>query len=230
MLRTLKPPSIAEARSRMFRNPFPVVAASGGKPSPSSSMATKLSPASGATPSRRRYADFAARPGPKLRATSASLAACGSQSLHLRPHLLEIGPQVGEHVGRDAVTLDHQRHQDVLGSDVMVAHAAGLVESDLDHPLHPGGGDDPLDDDALFAGEQRSNRRARGLDSDAQIGQYEVGDSAIFAEQAEQEVLGPYVRVVGALGLFLRQRQDVLGAFAEAFERVHPLSQTPAIR
>src|SRR5437764_1456521 len=44
VLRTLKPPSIDDARSRMFRNPCPAVARSAGKPSPSSSIATKRSP------------------------------------------------------------------------------------------------------------------------------------------------------------------------------------------
>ena len=38
VLRTLKPPSIDDARARMFRKPCPAVGASGGKPSPSSSI------------------------------------------------------------------------------------------------------------------------------------------------------------------------------------------------
>jgi hypothetical protein len=45
-------------------------------------------------------------------------------------------------------------------------------------------------------------------------------NAVAFAQQAQQEVLGTDVAVVGALGLLLGERKYVLGALAEPLERI----------
>ncbi len=54
------------------------------------------------------------------------------------PHLVQIGAQVLEHLGGDALALPDQAQQDVLGADVGVAQLARLVKGQLQHPLGPG--------------------------------------------------------------------------------------------
>jgi hypothetical protein len=46
------------------------------------------------------------------------------------------------------------------------------------------------------------------------------GQTLVFAQQTKQEVLGAYVAVMGTLGLFLGEREHLLGALCEPLEWV----------
>src|SRR2546430_3564707 len=104
------------------------------------------------------------------------------QTLDLRPHLFERRAQVLEHVGRDALAFDEQAEQQVLGADVVVAHAPRLFEGDLDHLLDAGRRDDLLDDDPLVATEDRLDRLANFADLHAKVVQNLGSEALAFTE------------------------------------------------
>src|SRR5205823_2221405 len=76
-------------------------------------------------------------------------AALVQQPVDFAAHLLQVRAQVLEDMSGDAFTFDQETEKQVLGAHVVVAHAAGFLEGDLDDLLYPRGGDDLLDDDAL---------------------------------------------------------------------------------
>ena len=118
------------------------------------------------------------------------------QALDLGSHLVQRRPQVLEHVGRDAFTLDQQPEQQVLGAYVVVAHPARLFEGNLDDFLHARGRDDLLDDDPLIAPEHRLDRLADLADLYAKVVEDLGGEAFTFPEQSQQEMFGPDVAVV----------------------------------
>src|ERR1035438_4325313 len=67
----------------------------------------------------------------------------------LSPDLIEARSQVFQHVRSDIFTLDEQSEQEVLCTNVAIAHPACLFEGNLDDILHARGRDDLLDDDPL---------------------------------------------------------------------------------
>ena len=75
------------------------------------------------------------------------------QPLDLGADFVEGGPKVLEDVGGDALPLDEEPEQQVLGAHVVVPHPSRLLEGDLDDLLHAGRWDDLLDDDALVPAE-----------------------------------------------------------------------------
>jgi len=98
-----------------------------------------------------------------------SVAESLSTALDLGPNLLEVGAEILQDVGRDALALDQQSKQQVLGADIVVAHPASFFEGDLDDLLDPAGGDDLLDDDPLVTPEHRLDRLPDLADFDAQV-------------------------------------------------------------
>ena len=149
------------------------------------------------------------------------------QALDLAAHLLQVGAEVLEHVGRDALALDEQAEQEVLGAHVVVAHPPGLLEGDLDDLLDPGGGNDLLDDDPLVAAEHGLDGAAHLVDLDAQVVEDLGGQPLTFAQQAEQEVLRTYVRMVRALGLLLGEGEDLLRSLSEPLKGIQDSLRAP---
>ena len=149
------------------------------------------------------------------------------QAFDLAAHLLQVGPEVLEHVGRDALPLDEQAEQKVLGAHVVVAHPPGLLEGDLDDLLDPGGGDDLLDDDPLVAAEHGLDGAAHLVDLDAQVVEDLGGQTLTFAQQAKQEMLGADVRMVRALGLLLGEGEDLLRSLGEPLKGIQDSLRAP---
>src|SRR5437773_641093 len=142
------------------------------------------------------------------------------QPLDLSAHLLQVRAEVLEDVGGDALTLDEQAKQQVLGADVVVAHAPRFLEGDLDDLLHARRGDDLLDDDPLVAAEDGLNRLADLSNLDAKVVQ-DLGRQAFtLAEQSEEQVLGTDVAVVRSFCFFLGERQNFLGSLGNSFKRL----------
>ena len=54
---------------------------------------------------------------------------------HLVADLVEVDAERLEDAGGDPLALAHEAEEQVLGADVVVAEAAGLVDRELDHPL-----------------------------------------------------------------------------------------------
>src|SRR5438876_2972143 len=151
-------------------------------------------------------------------------AALVQQAVDLAAHLLEVGTEVLEDVGGDALTLDQESEQQVLGANVVVPHPAGFLEGDLDDLLDPRGGDDLLDDDAFVAAQYRLDGGADLVDLDAKVVQHLGREAFAFAQQTKEQVLGADIRVVRALGLFLGERQDLLRSLRKSLKGVQPKS------
>ncbi len=69
---------------------------------------------------------------------------------------VEVGAELDQHLGGDALALTNEAEQDVLGADVIVAELQSLAEAELEHLLGPGSEGDvagrgllPLADDLL---------------------------------------------------------------------------------
>jgi len=102
--------------------------------------------------------------------------------LDLGADFVERRAQVFEHVGGDALSLDEQAKQEVLGADIVVSHPPRFLEGDLDHLLDARRRDDLLDDDPLVATENRLDRLADLADLDAQVVQNLGGEALTFAK------------------------------------------------
>ena len=109
----------------------------------------------------------------------------------------------------------------MLRADVVVPQAARLVDGQLDDPLGPRRQADLAHDRPVAAADDE-------LDGGAHLGQLDVhvleharGHTLPFAHEAEQEVLGPDVVVVEALGLILSEGEDLACAVGELVEPIH---------
>src|SRR5579863_451187 len=90
----------------------------------------------------------------------------------LTPDLIEARSQVLQHVRSYAFTFDEQSEQDVLCTNVAIAHPARLLEGDLDDTLHARGRDDVLNDDPLASAAGGADDIAGIGDVDAQAAQH----------------------------------------------------------
>src|SRR2546428_8032803 len=151
-------------------------------------------------------------------------AALVQQAVDFAADLLQVRAQVLEDVGGNALTLDQEAEEQMLGADVVVAHPAGFLEGDLDDLLDARGGDDLLDDDAFVAAQHRLDGGTDLIDLDAEVVEHLGGESLAFAQQTKEQVLGADVRVVRALGLFLGERQDLLRSLRKSLKGVQPKS------
>src|SRR4029079_399933 len=77
-------------------------------------------------------------------ATGLRALVAGQQLDDLLAHAAEVGPQLDEHLGGDALALADEAEEDVLGADVVVAELQRFAQRQLEHLLGAGGeGDVP---------------------------------------------------------------------------------------
>ena len=131
----------------------------------------------------------------------------------------QVGAELHEDLGGDALALADQAQQDVLGADVVVAELQGLPQGELQHLLGAGReGDVPgrrraaLADDLLDLGANRLQADPEGLEG---LG----GDAFALVDEAEQDVLGPDVVVVEQPRLFLGEDDHSASPVCEPFEQ-----------
>ena len=108
----------------------------------------------------------------------------------------QVGPQLHQHLGGDALTLPDQAEKNVLGADVVVAQLQGLPQGELQDLLGPGREGDvargrrpALADDLLHLSPHR-------LEGDPERLQRLRGDALPLVDQPEEDVLRPDVVVV----------------------------------
>lgn len=142
----------------------------------------------------------------------------GEQLDDLLPHPVEIGAQLHQDLGGDALALADQAEQDVLRTDVVVAELEGLAERQLQDLLGTGGeGNVPgrsllaLPDDLLHLLADRLERNPEAL-------QGLSGDTLTLMDQAQEDVLGADVVVVEHPGFFLSQDDNPPRAVGEPLE------------
>ena len=134
----------------------------------------------------------------------------------------EVGAQLDEHLGGDALALADEAEQDVLGADVVVAELQRLAQRELEDLLGPGGEGDvarrrrpALTDDLL-------DLAAHGLERDAERLEGLGRDAFALVDQPEQDVLGADVVVVEQPRFLLGEDDDAAGPVGESFEQGLP--------
>src|SRR3954449_9543520 len=133
---------------------------------------------------------------------------------------VEVGAELHQDLGGDALTLADQAEQDVLGADVVVAELQRLAQRQLQHLLCPRREGDvtgrrllALSDDFLHLLADTLQRDAEGLEC---LG----SDALTLVDQAQEDVLGADVVVVEHPGLFLGQDDHPAGSVCEPFEHL----------
>ena len=161
---------------------------------------------------------LAAAAGGDLLALAAGVA--GQELDHGLADAVQVGAELLQDLGGDALALADQAEQDVLGADVVVAELQRLAQRQLQDLLRSrgerdvtGGGRLALTDDLLDLLADRLERDVQGLE---RLG----GDAFTLVDQAEQDVLGPDVVVVEHPRLFLGEDHDAPGAIRESLEHV----------
>ena len=119
---------------------------------------------------------------------------------------------------RDALVLAHQAEQDVLGADVVVAEAERLAQRELEHLLRPRRERDLARGDLFTRPDDPDDLSAHALDRDIERLEYARGQSFLFAEEAEQNVLGADVVVLERPRFFLSQDDYLAGSLCESLE------------
>ena len=132
----------------------------------------------------------------------------------------QVGAELHEHLGGDALALADQPEEDVLGADVVVAELQRLAERQLEDLLGAGRERDvpgrrraALPDDLL-------DLAAHGLERDAERLEGLGGDAFALVDQPEQDVLGADVVVVEEPSFLLGEHDDPSGPVGEPFEQV----------
>jgi hypothetical protein len=164
---------------------------------------------------RGRSARLAARTG----ALDGLLALVPGQQLDdLLTDTVEVGTQLDQHLGRDALALADEAEQDVLGTDVVVPELQRLAQTQLQHLFGTRGEGDvtgrrllALPDDLLDLATHTLQRDTKGL-------QRLRRHALALVDQPKQDVLGADVVVVEHPGLFLGQDNDTPRAVGEPLE------------
>ena len=142
----------------------------------------------------------------------------GEQLDDLLADPVEVGAELDQHLGGDALALADQAEQDVLGADVVVAELQRLAQRELQDLLGARGERDVPARRLLALADDLLDLRAHGLQRDAQRLQRLRGDALALVDQAQQDVLGADVVVVEHPGLFLSQDDNPPRAVGEPLE------------
>ena len=145
----------------------------------------------------------------------------GEQLDDLLAHPVEVGAELDQHLGGDALALADQAEQDVLGADVVVAELQRLAQRQLEHLLGARRERDVPGRRLLALADDLLDLLAHGLQRDAQRLQRLGGDALALVDEAEQDVLGADVVVVEHPGLFLGQDDNPTGPVGEPLEHLH---------
>ena len=139
----------------------------------------------------------------------------------LLAHLVEVGAELDEHLGGDALALADQAEQDVLGADVVVAELQRLAQRQLEHLLGARRERDVPGRLLLTLADDVLHLLAHGVERDAQRLERLGGDALTLVDETEQDVLGADVVVVEHLRLFLGEDDHTTGTVRESLEH-HP--------
>src|SRR5690606_7794014 len=146
----------------------------------------------------------------------------------LLAHAVEVGAELDEHLGGDALALADEAEQDVLGADVAVAELQRLAQAQLEHLLGTRGEGDVAGRLLLALADDVLHLLAHGVERDAEALERLGGDALALVDEPEQDVLGADVVVVEHLRLFLGEDDHPTGTVGKALE--HSLLLTPRPR
>ena len=137
----------------------------------------------------------------------------------LLAHAGQVGAELDEHLGGDALALADEAEEDVLGADVVVAELQRLAQRQLEHLLGARGERDVARRRRAALADDLLDLAAHGLERDAERLERLGGDAFALVDQPEQDVLGADVVVVEQPRFLLRQHDDPAGPVGEAFEQ-----------
>ena len=161
------------------------------------------------------------RAGGRLLALAAGVA--GEQLDHGLTDAVEVGAQLLQDLGRDALAFADEPEQDVLGADVVVSELQRLAERELQDLLRAWGERDVSGGSRLALADDLFDLLTDRFERDVQRLERLRGDTFALVDQPEQDVLGADVVVVEHPRLFLGENHDSSGAVREAFEHVSVL-------
>ena len=147
-------------------------------------------------------------------------AGAGQHADDLVADLLGVGVEVEQDARGDAFVLAHEPEQDVLGADVVVSERQRLAEGQLEDLLRARREGDLAGRDLVALADDARHLRAHFLDCDVERLEHARGETFLFAEEAEENVLGTDVVVLEGAGLVLREDDDLASPFCESLE--HP--------
>jgi hypothetical protein len=148
---------------------------------------------------------------------------------HLGPRIFEIGSQEHEDLGSHPLLLAQQPEKQVLGADVVVVEAAGLLGRELDGLHSPGGARQVAHDHLVGTGpDDALDFEADLAEVNAQVLQHVGGDPGPLLDQPEQDVLGADVPVTEPLRLPLGLIEDVYGPLGVRVSAGHAQSSERA--
>ena len=141
--------------------------------------------------------------------------------------IFELEPEVHENLGGDAVVLAEEPEEDVLGADIVVIEVAGFFDRVLDDLFGAWSLRELAHGDHFWA----SADEFFDFESDLAEVNIEVfedigADARSFFDESEQDVLGPDVFMVEALGFLVGQGHYFAGSICESFKH----ATSPAAR
>ncbi len=139
---------------------------------------------------------------------------------------VEVGAELDEHLGGDALALADEAQEDVLGADVVVAELQRLAQGQLEHLLGARGERDVAAGRLLALADDLLDLLAHGLERDAQALEGLGGDALTLVDEAQEDVLGADVVVVEHARLFLREHHDPTSPIGKPLE--HPCTPFPS--
>ncbi len=151
-------------------------------------------------------------------------AGAGEHADDLVADLLGVRVEVEQDACCNAFVLAHEPEQDVLGADVVVAQRQRFAQRQLEHLLRARRERDLAGGDLVTLADDPGDLRADFLHGDVERLEHTRGETFFFAQQAEQDVLGPDVVVLESARLVLREYDDLASPFCEPFEQVGDLS------
>ena len=150
----------------------------------------------------------------------------GEQLDDLLADPVEVGAELHQHLGSNALTLADEAQQDVLRADVVVAQLQGFAQRELQHLLGAGGEGDvagrgllALADDLLHLLAYAVERNAQGLKSFG-------GNALTFMDQTQEDVFGTNVIVVQHACLFLGKHNYATGTVRKSLKHFATLLAT----
>jgi hypothetical protein len=139
----------------------------------------------------------------------------------LLAHAVEVGAELDQHLGGDALALADEAEQDVLGADVVVAELQGLAQRQLEDLLGARREGDVTGRRLLALPDDLLDLLAHRLEGDAERLERLRRDALTLVDEAEQDVLRADVVVVEHPGLFLRQDDNPASPVGEPLEHQH---------
>ena len=134
---------------------------------------------------------------------------------------VEVGAQLDQHLGGDALALADEAEQDVLGADVVVAELQRLAQAQLQHLLGARGKGDVTGRGLLALTDDLLDLRTHAFEGDAERLEGLGGHALALVDESEQDVLGADVVVVEQARFFLRQHDHTSRSVSKSFEHVH---------